>query len=72
MEQDYGYELKYRYKGTELTMKIPGMITMEELSDRLFEFLCGCGWDRKGLMHIAKGGDLYNPSEEDEDDCTRH
>lgn len=71
MEQEYGYELKYRYKGTELTMKIPGTVGMEELSDRLFEFLCGCGWAREALKHIGNGGLLYCSGEE-EDDCTGH
>ena len=68
MEDKYEYTFTYTRSGTTTTMTVPGMITMEELSDRLFEFLCGCGWARKGLMHIAKGGDLYKPSEEDEDE----
>jgi len=69
MEDKYAYIFTYTRNGTTTTMTVPGMITLTELHDRLFEFLCGCGWDRDSLKHIAKGGDLYNPGEEDEDDC---
>lgn len=70
MEDKYAYIFTYTRNGTTTTMTVPGMITLTELHDRLFEFLCGCGWDRSALKHIAKGCDLYY--EEDEDDCTGH
>lgn len=66
MEDKYAYIFTYTRNGTTTTMTVPGMITLTELHDRLYEFLCGCGWDRSALKHIANGGDLYY--EEDGDD----
>lgn len=60
-----GYTLIHRYNGRELTLKFPIGVEKSYLSDALFEFLCGCGWDRECVRKIIKGGELYT---EDEDE----
>lgn len=68
MQDKFEYTFTYTHDGTTLTMTFPATITIDDLSDKIYEFLCGCGWDRDCLKHIAKGCNLYY--EEDGDDCT--
>lgn len=44
MNEDYYYELKYKYNDEEITFKFSAEITATELAGRLREFLLACSW----------------------------
>lgn len=64
---DNYYEFKMVHNGAEIVLKCPSLVEMGYLSDRLIEFLCGCGWTRDDLKHIAAGADLYYDEPEEEE-----
>lgn len=57
IEDDYYYELKYKNKDYEVTVKFKADIDADELRENLADFLGACSWSDKAIEeYILDGG----------------
>lgn len=55
--KDYYYELNLIDGDSKITHKFPASITIEQLEEKLRDFLAGCSWFEETIDKLFNGGE---------------